>query len=65
MLIYSIIDKIQKTIVNFDSYQFEYPNKFFYSKNYPLSSNRGRAIRIVIEVKEGRLEIVSIHLRKT
>ncbi len=59
-----IVENIQATILEFDSCTKEITGKCFYKKRYPISSKRQRSIRIVLEIKESRLEIISIHLRK-
>jgi hypothetical protein len=55
------IDHIKETINDFDSYQLE-PPKHFYTKDY--SSEGKPLLRILLEIKEGRLEIISIHFRE-
>lgn len=55
------IDKIQETIINFDSYTYTPPNHY-YIKDY---ASLGKPfLRIVIDSKEKHLEIKSIHFRK-
>lgn len=55
------LDKIQQTITDFDSYEFV-PPKHFYTKDY---SHEGKSpLRILLDLREERLEIVSIHFRE-
>ena len=55
------IDSIQKTIINFDTYEFE-PPKHFYLKDF---SSAGKPfLRILLELKDSRLEIISIHFKE-
>jgi hypothetical protein len=59
---YRIIDNIQETIADFDSYEVVRLGNFFYEKDYdPKKKN---FLRILIEVTHTHLEIVSMHLRK-
>ena len=55
------VDHIQETINNFDDYLLV-PPKHFYTKDY--SSDGKPQLRILLEVKDGRLEIRSIHFRE-
>lgn len=59
-MLFFIINSLKEAIVDFSQYTFEPPNKHFYIKVFS-----GRpSIRILLEVKENRLEIVSIHFQK-
>ena len=56
------LDRIQETITNFDRYELE-PPKHFYFKDY---SHVGKpSVRILLEIKDARLEIISIHFTKS
>lgn len=60
--VYFAIEHFQETIIDFDSYTFEPPLKHFYVKDY---SHVGKpSLRVLLEMKEERLEIVSIHFHK-
>lgn len=60
--IYFVIDKLQETITDFDLYEFEPPVKHFYTKDH---SHAGKpSLRVLLELKETKLEIISIHFRK-
>ncbi len=60
--IYFAIDQLQETIRDFDKYEFEPPLKHFYSKDH---SHLGKpSLRVLLELKEKRLEIISIHFQK-
>lgn len=60
--VYFAIENFQETIIDFDSYTFEPPVKHFYVKDY---SHVGKpSLRVLLEMKEERLEIVSIHFHK-
>lgn len=63
-LIYKILDKTHDVMINFDSYKFELSNKHFYDKEYFLSPTHARILRILLEIKENRLEIISMHFRR-
>ena len=55
------IDRIQETITDFDKYEFE-PPTHTYTRDF---SHAGKPLlRIMLDFKEGRLEIKSIHFRK-
>ena len=56
------VEHIQDVIVNFDLYELEPPDKHFYSRNYASLGKPN--LRVLVEVKNGCLEIVSIHFRK-
>jgi hypothetical protein len=56
------VDSIQNTITDFTLYEYKPPSNHFYTKDY---SNMGKpSLRILLEVKENRLEIKSIHFTK-
>jgi hypothetical protein len=56
------IDGIQETIKDFDLYEYEPPTRHFYIKDY---SHLGKPfLRILVERKQERLEIISIHYKE-
>lgn len=60
--VYFAIDNFQETITDFDSYTFEPPIKHFYIKDY---SHAGKpSLRVLLEMKEEKLEVISIHFHK-
>ncbi|MDB5188741.1 MAG: hypothetical protein JWM92_339 [Candidatus Nomurabacteria bacterium] len=59
--IYFAIDSTQETIINFDLYEDCFP-KYLFTKDY--SDIDKSQIRVILEVKNNRLEILSIHFKK-
>lgn len=60
--IYTIVENIENTVLNFESFEENDLGKFFYIQKY--ASNNKYFIRILLETKDRRLEIISMHLRK-
>lgn len=60
--LYFAIDHIQEVITNFDSYQYNPPATYVYSKDY--SPYDKSILRVIVEVRRNKLEIKSIHFRE-
>jgi len=56
------VEHIRDVVTGFDLYELEPPDKHFYSMDY--SSSGKPNLRVLVEEKNGCLEIVSIHFRK-
>jgi hypothetical protein len=61
-LIYFIIECLHECISNYDSYTFERYFKHFYSRSF-LTTGKP-TIRVLVEIIEGKVEIISMHYRK-
>lgn len=60
--VFFAIDNLQETITHFDFYEYEPPIKHFYTKDY---SHIGKpSLRVLLELKDSKLEISSIHFQK-
>jgi len=58
---YFAIDSIRETITNFDDYEIRL-SKYFYTKDYSIVDRP--QIRIILEINNDNLEIISIHFKK-
>lgn len=61
-LIEFAVASIPHVILNFDYYEFEVPSKHFYTKDFSAQGKPN--IRILLEVRESQLLIISVHFSR-